>query len=282
VHPLPYPTVREGGTTAFLTIPKRDYSYLSHSWVLPTMLVATSWWDEKRKRLITPKHPPEGRRVADSGGFLAHQRFGGFPYSIDQLADWALAWGAEWVACPDWPCEPEIARGEVDYRIQRTVDSAIEAMQRRPDVNWHPVLQGWKVEDYLRCWCLYETMGITPRAIGTLCRRGKSRQIAAILGDILAAHPGHRYHLFGVKLDALKHPETVAAAESIDTAAWSMLDHRLKTAWGVCEYRISSSLAHKVGMTRCELSTFLAERYYKRIQALLRCSRQQVLWDSNQ
>ena len=243
---------------------------IMRSWMptqYPIMVVASSWWNGKR--LTRPAYPVRNRPlVCDSGGFLAHQRFGGFPYSLDQLADWALAWQADWCATPDYPCEPELAQGEVKRRLERTVALAAEAIQRRPEVTWRPVLQGWRAADYLQCWELYRQAGITPRAIGTLCRRGRAKEIARVLDKIRAAYPGHTYHLFGVKLTALKEEPTRALADSVDTAAWSMLPSRnrdRRSGW-----RISAAAARAHGhSSRSRFEWELAGQYYAKLQRLL-------------
>ena len=254
------------GTLTFLTISRS----IMRSWMpadLPIMVVATSWWNGNR--LTRPSYPVANRPlVCDSGGFLAHQRFGGFPYSVDQLADWASDWQADWCATPDYPCEPELAQGEVQRRLELTVERAAEALQRRPDVPWRPVLQGWALPDYLRCWELYAKAGITPKAVGTLCRRNKAKQIAQIMAGIQAERPGFRYHLFGVKLSALKEAPIRQTAASLDTAAWSMDGAHDKDAPGGRYISAATARAHGYA-SRSKFEWTLARRYYARMQALL-------------
>ncbi len=253
-------------TIAFLTVSRS----IMRSWMpadFPVMVVATSWWNGKR--LTRPAYPVANRPlVCDSGGFLAHRRFGSFPYTVDQLADWTLEWQADWCATPDFPCEPELAQGEVQRRIALTVERAAEAIQRRPEVRWRPVLQGWEPDDYLRCWELYEKAGIVPKGVGTLCRRNQTRQIARIMTEIRAERPGFRYHLFGVKLSALKEAPIRQTAASIDTAAWSMAGEGDKDAGG--GRYISGAMARAHGFaSRSHFEWQLARRYYARMQTLL-------------
>ncbi len=262
-------------TITFLTVSRS----IMRRWMpadFPVMVVATSWWNGRR--LTRPTYPVVNRPlVCDSGGFLAHQRFGGFPYTIDEMADWALAWNADWCATPDFPCEPELAQGEVQRRIEQTVESAAEAMQRRPDVRWWPVLQGWELPDYLRCWELYDEVRIVPKGVGTLCRRNQVKQIARVMTGIQTARPGFRYHLFGVKLSALKEASIRQTAASIDTAAWSMAPGADKDTLG--GRYISAATAHAHGyVSRSQFEWSLARRYYARMQALLKTTYQPQLF----
>jgi hypothetical protein len=253
-------------TTTFLTVSRS----IMRSWMpadFTVMVVATSWCNGRR--LTRPTYPVANRPlVCDSGGFLAHRRYGGFPYSIDELADWALAWNADWCATPDYPCEPELADGEVHRRVELTVQKAAEAIQRRPEVRWWPVLQGWNLRDYLRCWELYEKAKIAPKAVGTLCRRNQAKQIAQIMAAIQAERPGFRYHLFGVKLSALKEAPIRQTAASIDTAAWSMAGEGDKDTDGGRYISAARARAHGYA-SRSQFEWQLARRYYARMQTLL-------------
>ena len=87
--------------------------------------------------------------------------------------------------------------------------------------------------------------------------------------DIQAGRPGLRYHLFGVKLSALKEAPIRQTAASIDTAAWSMAGEGDKDTGG--GRNISAAMARAHGYAnRSQFEWTLARRYYTRMQALLR------------
>ena len=260
--------------TVYLTVPRQHFK--SFPKAIPAMVVPTSWWDGRRLALPPTQDRGAGRRVVcDSGGFLAQARYGGFPYSVDELADWALSWGAEWVATPDVPCLRASSQAEVDRRVHQTVELALEAIQTRPDATWYPVLQGLTHNDYTQCWELYQKAGITPKAVGSLLR--PPRQVRTILGTLAQVHPGCTYHLFGIRLPCLDYPEVRATIASLDTASWCYIDEEQRQ--GIPEYRISSSVARKLGYpNRQAFERVLATTYYQKATRLLARDRQQLLW----
>lgn len=86
-----------------------------------------------------------------------------------------------------------------------------------------PVLQGWTVDDYLRCMDLYNTAGIDLEAfplvgVGSVCRRQATGEIGMIFQSILK-HQDLLIHGFGVKLKGLQ--EYGHLLNSADSMAWS-------------------------------------------------------------
>lgn len=197
----------------------------------PVMLSANTLWNGKWRK--PPFKDMDGVDVAlDSSGFVAMTHFGGYRWTPTEYLEIAAAFPWAWWASMDFCCEPEIAsnRAEVESRIQRTIATYKELLIGARDAGIPPpmpVLQGWLPEDYLRCAVAMpdwpELVGI-----GSVCRRETSAIIHLI--DVLDKFlPGHvKFHLFGVKGDALPmlagHPRVF----STDSMAWD-LAMRLET-----------------------------------------------------
>lgn len=130
-----------------------------------------------------------------------------------------------WAAPMDYMCEPHVLAGTgktVAVHQYRTVTNLLQLRDLAPDLPFVPVLQGWTVDDYLRCADLYESMGVDLAAeplvgVGSVCRRQDTTAGALIVGNL--AHRGYRLHGFGVKLAGLA--TYGAALASSDSMAWS-------------------------------------------------------------
>jgi len=78
----------------------------------------------------------------------------------------------------DWMCEPMILKKtglSIAEHQRRTVADYCDLMQRAPELPWVPVLQGWEMDDYLRCVEMYDRVSVDLRAaplvgVGTICR----------------------------------------------------------------------------------------------------------------
>lgn len=185
--------------------------------------------------------------VLDSGGFTMIAREGAYPDGwLDELARLGRigrdAIGRlEWVAHPDWMCEPEILQRTgltVDEHLRRTVASYIEAKTRHPDLPWAPVLQGWQLADYLRCVELYREAGVDLTAepivgVGTICSRQGTAEATAILAALGAL--GLKLHAFGLKTEGHRAiGDTIASADSM---AWSLHARRNKIRLPGCTHK---------------------------------------------
>lgn len=135
--------------------------------------------------------------------------------------------GLEWVAPLDWMCEPSIrARTGLTVRDhqQRTVESVLElralAASETPPII--PVLQGWRLSDYLACVDLYAEHGLDLRTeplvgVGSICRRQSTEEVGLILSTLWRL--GLRLHGFGVKTQGLARYG--GFLHSCDSLAWS-------------------------------------------------------------
>jgi hypothetical protein len=141
-----------------------------------------------------------------------------------------------WAAPQDWMCEPAIINGgrfgpvvfagthlSVAEHQARTVANYLTLRDLAPELPIIPVVQGWTLADYLRCFDAYTAAGVDLTAeplvgVGSVCRR----QDTCEAGDILTAlhHAGvTRLHGFGFKtLGLLAHGHLLTSADSL---AWS-------------------------------------------------------------
>ena len=126
----------------------------------------------------------------------------------------------------DWMCEPAILKrtGLTIYEHQRrTVANFAELRGRAPDLPFAPVLQGWRISDYVRCAELYRAWGFDltrePRVgVGSICTRQGTPEVEKILYALAAG--GLALHAFGVKHRGL--PGCAGALVSADSTAWSL------------------------------------------------------------
>lgn len=183
-------------------------------------------------RLTSRKRLPRalGPWALDSGGFTELKDHGGWRTNASQYATTVrrLADGIgnlEWAAPQDWMCEPfMLARtGLTVADHQRlTVENYMELRALDPQLPIVPVLQGWQLDDYLRCVDLYASAGVDLTAepvvgVGSVCRRQATGEITTIVANL--ADRGIRLHGFGVKtLGLRRYGDYLTSADSL---AWS-------------------------------------------------------------
>ena len=176
-----------------------------------------------------PKHDLKSVWV-DCGGFHSSLKEGHYTKTDQEYLEYIEKHQPEFFALRDYPCEPELMKKHnVNPRIQiqRTLENHLKLLDLLENYNIKstpvPVLQGWILEDYLYSIDLYNEHNlIMPyMAIGSVCRRNKTKQIIKIitkvkekLGDDI------RLHGFGVKISALKNKACFDALWSVDSGAW--------------------------------------------------------------
>jgi hypothetical protein len=132
-------------------------------------------------------------------------------------------------------CEPVIINGgssmAVVCRVRispspsihaRTVQSYLDLTALAPAVPWAPVLQGFRVDDYLDCHERYVAAGVDlARApvvgVGSICRRQGTREALEIIRTLSGY--GLPLHGFGMKTLGLRKIAHLLA--SSDSMAWS-------------------------------------------------------------
>jgi hypothetical protein len=108
-----------------------------------------------------------------------------------------------------------------------TVENYCTLRQLAPELPFIPVLQGWRLADYLACLERYSVAGVDLATmplvgIGSVCRRQATGEICAIVTEL--ANLGLRLHGFGVKrLGLASYADSLASADSM---AWSYAARR--------------------------------------------------------
>lgn len=195
-----------------------------------------------RRTLAPYATKPRARHLwmRDSGGFTELQKFGAWSIGPKQFVREARAdvddvGLVEYCAPRDWMCEPLIIKGgwakgnyfvgtklSVASHQRRTVADYLDLRERAPELPWMPVLQGWDMDDYLRCFEMYDRAGVGLSAfarvgVGTICRRQGTKEAADILRRLESE--GLRLHAFGLKGTGI--PNVAPFLASSDSLAWS-------------------------------------------------------------
>lgn len=180
--------------------------------------------------------PASCRWALDSGGFTELSLHGRWVTPAEDyaaaVADYAdRIGGLDFAAPQDWMCEPSIIARTglpVTEHLHRTVENYLTLRHLAPDLPIIPVVQGWRLPDYLACLDLYASAGVDlaglPRVgLGSVCRRQSTAEIAVIVTEL--ARRGLRLHGFGVKTGGLHlYGHLLTSADSM---AWSYAARRL-------------------------------------------------------
>lgn len=188
------------------------------------------------RRLAGRRDLPVARApwALDSGGFTQLQLHGGWPPDAAKLyAERVDRYRAEigrlaWVSPQDWMCEPHmIERTGLSVRDhqEHTIANYLELRPLIPEVV--PVLQGWRLAEYLTCLDLYRSAGVDLTAqpvvgLGSVCRRQDTTEIETIVRELHRA--GLALHGYGVKTNGLASYGRLLA--SADSMAWSFRARR--------------------------------------------------------
>jgi hypothetical protein len=167
----------------------------------------------------------------DSGGFTELSSYGEWRTTPEAYVNAVRRYRdevgrMEWAAPQDWMCEPWITAKtgmSVAEHQQRTVRSYLELRDLAPDMPFVPVIQGWRLGDYLRQLDAYAAAGVDLTAepvvgLGSVCRRQGTGEIGLIVTTL--ASYGLRLHGFGVKTEGLA--DYADDLHSADSMAWSM------------------------------------------------------------
>lgn len=200
-------------------------------------------------RIISPDYPAAGVMVSanslrdrkstfdcgdwilDSGAFTEVARHGGYRHGVEQyywqIKRWSTCGNLLIAVAQDWMCESFVLQrtGLTVAEHQRlTVERYDQLMKLKPSVEIMPVLQGYRISDYLKHLSDYSTR-LAPGAwvgVGSVCRRnGNPQEVADILRSIKLIRPDLRLHGFGLKMLALENPEVRTLLYSCDSMAWS-------------------------------------------------------------
>ncbi len=206
---------------------------------LGTHQVSQKWWDRRvpffvSRRILTGRRTFPRARVGwalDSGSFTElnlHNRW--VTTEAEYIQDVRLfeqeIGRLEWVAPMDWMCEPfmlEKTGLTVQDHQERTVSNYLRLRESLGTLVI-PVLQGWTLDDYLRCWEMYHSAGVDLEwcetiGLGSVCRRQDTVEIGVIVRRLGEQLLGCQLHGFGVKLRGLESFGDVLG--SADSMAWS-------------------------------------------------------------
>lgn len=208
--------------------------YLIRRKDLNLMFTAGHHWRKKGFKKVNS--PIEHNSLfLDSGAFQVftgksdHKRF---PWKNEEYLDFVKKVDPNYYATLDYPCEPFMVerigsdiKTNIDMTVKNTVDLydlIDDGYMQESEAELIPVVQGWDVNDYVYCVDLMKEQGLIKdyMAIGTLCRRGITKDILNILKRLKRELPKTKFHGFGVKISMLKIPETYQYLISCDSAAW--------------------------------------------------------------
>ncbi len=181
-------------------------------------------------------HPASCRWALDSGGFTELSLHGRWVTPAEDYAQAVATYtgrigGLDFAAPQDWMCEPWMVERtglSVREHQERTVASYLRLRCLAPGLPFIPVVQGWRLADYLHCVRLYDSAGVDLArlpltGLGSVCRRQSTAEIAVIAATL--ASRGLRLHGFGVKTGGLHLYGHLL--NSADSMAWSYAARRL-------------------------------------------------------
>jgi hypothetical protein len=197
------------------------------------MLSAAALYWPSRDKIVRRSFPSAREVFLDSGGFVAHRQYGGFPWSIDDYLALVFARRPDFAASMDYPCEADLRRANDlrsnFQRIDATVQNAL-ALYPWSDsrTRFVPVVQGYTLEEYRYCISRYADAGLYSPvfAVGSMCRRMSGDELQAIIegiGMAVTSLLGYRprLHWFGLHMRALSTPAR-KWIDSWDSTAWAM------------------------------------------------------------
>jgi hypothetical protein len=209
-----------------------------------------------RRRLMRRATFPQATApwVLDSGGFT----------ELGQHGAWS-------VTRIQYRREVELYAREIGLTVRehqrRTIDNYLR-LSDKLDV-FAPVIQGWTLDDYMRCVEMYDQAGVDLTefgivGVGSVCRRNQDAEIVSVLTSL--ADLGINLHAFGVKGTALA--QLVNVISSSDSMAWST-DGRYAAPLPGCTHKNCANCEHYALRWRMRLlrSLVRADNQSRRVAA---------------
>lgn len=201
------------------------------------------------KTIISPDHPASGVMVSintlrnrksdfevddwilDSGAFTEVARHGGYRHGVEQyywqICRWSECGNLLIAVAQDWMCEAYVLKRtglNIPEHQRLTIERYDQLIKLQPPVPIMPVLQGYRVSDYLQHLQDYGDR-LKPGSwigVGSVCRRnGNPTEVADLLRAIKLIRPDLRLHGFGLKILALENSDVRSLLYSCDSMAWS-------------------------------------------------------------
>jgi hypothetical protein len=180
------------------------------------------------------------RLFIDSGGYSFMKGMGEFETTNKEYLQFINEHEPEVWALRDYPCEPDVLEEHgrtVEDHQQMTTNRHRELLDLYEDPNYSvpgqpvAVLQGWRVNDYLRHLDQMRDAGTLTEyvGIGSVCRRNREAEIREIVLRVSEALPAwvDGLHAFGVKGNVLKFSDVRGALSSADSQSYEM-----QAQWG--------------------------------------------------
>ena len=202
--------------------------YYGTSWHWPLDLVPRVMLSYNYIRHIKKPWKIDIPFMLDSGAFSIILKEGKYIWEPKQYADAIEAWKPDIAWTMDYPCEPSVRAtgGYMPSEAQKLTDANTAKLLElgSPVSN---VLQGWTIDDYLHNLGTIRDDGLLTNhlGIGSVCRRGRTMEVARIIRVIRRNVPGWvNLHAFGVKMQVLA-TDARYHLHSADSGSWAYSFH---------------------------------------------------------
>lgn len=176
-------------------------------------------------------NPPKynyNKLFVDCGGFGESMTEGYYSKSDIEYLEYIEKVNPSFFALRDYSCSPKVLREHeftVNTQIDRTLVNHLTLLNLLETKQFNikskpiPVIQGWKVKDYLYCIELYEKYNLISdyMAIGSI--KG-NKQMKKIISAVKKEIPGIKLHGFGVTISDLKNKSIWDYLYSGDSGSW--------------------------------------------------------------
>lgn len=227
-----------------------------------------------KKSLIINRNIVCENWALDSGGFTELSMYGKWTIDAQQYIqelDWILdnMGKIDFAAQQDWMCEPFIINKtglSVKLHQEKTIDNFLELMSlNKKSHNIIPVLQGFKLEEYLEHIQMFLNKGIDLTkfetvGVGSVCRRQNTGEFVEIIQTLF--NQGIKVHAFGAKITGLGRVGCLL--KSADSASWSLAGRREQVLEG-CTHKNCGNCIKFACKYRKKILEAIKESYEKNL-----------------
>ena len=195
--------------------------------------------------------------MLDSGAYSVILKYGKYPFTLGEYAEGIEKWHPDIAWTMDYPCEPSVQKkGNYDPRKaqEMTINNQIKLLDL--GANTQMVVQGWAIPEYLENLDKIKEQGLlTDRlGIGSICRRGQTREISRIIRAIKNNIPSWvKLHGFGIKTSILSQTDARFNLYSADSMSWAV------TAFGKYENNGKGAKGKKINDKLPALQTYVTK-----------------------
>ena len=212
--------------------------------------------------------------ILDSGAFTEIARHGNYRNSVAehaaQIKRWSNCGNLLIAVAQDYMCEPFVLEKtglSVTKHQELTIHRYDQLLSLNPFTSIMPVLQGYKVSDYLTHLQAYGDRLKNGQwvGVGSICRRnGKPDEIKEIFKTIKLIRPDLKLHGFGIKKIALADKEIQTLLYSADSMAWSY-----PRKFDSVQKNLKQPLIDSESQSPKEKELCLAQEYQQKISVIL-------------